>query len=165
MTVLLLSAGSRSTRAGPPGRDQAEQEGGQHGDAEGEGQDMGIEAHRQPGARHDQAEQEAQDPARHEQAERAPEQRQEQALREQLPHQAATAGAEGEADRDLPLPARGAGQEQVADVGAGDQQHQADDRHQDRQRPRVPFPQSREALGEGGEVGRQPLDLAACRGG
>ena len=44
------------------------------------------------------------------------------------------AGAHGEADRDLLLPADGAREQQVGHVGAGDQQQQPDDAEQDEQR-------------------------------
>ena len=43
-----------------------------------------------------------------------------------MPDDPAAAGAEGGAERDLLLPNGSAGEEQVGDVGAGDQQHAAD---------------------------------------
>ena len=58
------------------------------------------------------------------------EQRQHHRFGDQLAHQAAAAGADREADADLLLPARRARQQHARDVGARDQQHQADDRHQ-----------------------------------
>ena len=56
--------------------------------------------------------------------------RQQRALGQQLHDQPAAPGAERQADGDLLLPRRRARQQQVRDVGARDQQHQADDRHQ-----------------------------------
>ena len=56
-------------------------------------------------------------------------QRDQHALGEQLPHDAAAAGAERRADGDFPLTHRRAREQQVGDVGAGNQQHQADRAH------------------------------------
>ena len=56
--------------------------------------------------------------------------REHEALDEQLPHQPAARRAERQPDGDLLLPHEAAGDEQVGDVGAGDQQHQADHAHQ-----------------------------------
>ena len=55
-----------------------------------------------------------------------------QALGQQLPHQARALRAERQADRDFAPALAGAREQQVGDVGAGDQQHDADDDHQDR---------------------------------
>ena len=49
---------------------------------------------------------------------------QDQALRQQLSHQPDARGAERLANRHLPLAPRSARQQQVGDVGAGDQQHE-----------------------------------------
>ena len=89
-----------------------------------------------------------------------------QALREQLPRDAPPARAERGMNRQLLLPSLGAHQEQVGDVGARDQQHDADRAEQDpehladvaddvlRQRPDVrPDPRLLEHLP--GEPGRQ----------
>ena len=57
--------------------------------------------------------------------------RKQDAFREQLSQQPAAAGAHRQADSDLPLPRRGARQQQVRDVRAGHQQHEADHHHQD----------------------------------
>ena len=46
----------------------------------------------------------------------------------------AAAGADGGADRHLAAPADGAGQQQVRDVGAGDEQDEADGADEDPQR-------------------------------
>ena len=51
-----------------------------------------------------------------------------EALEEELAGDAAAAGAEGGADRELLLPPLGAHEEEVRDVGAGDEQDEADAR-------------------------------------
>ena len=73
--------------------------------------------------------------------------RQQHAFGQQLADDAAAAGADRGADRDLALPAGGADQQQVGDVGAGDQQHEADraEQHQQR-RPHVPHELSLQRL-------------------
>ena len=58
-----------------------------------------------------------------------------QALGEQLPGDAARAGAERGMDRELLLPPFRADQEQVRDVRAGDEQHDADRAEQHPQHP------------------------------
>ena len=58
------------------------------------------------------------------------------ALDQRLAHQAGAAGADRQPHAHLPLPAGGPRQHQVGDVGAGDEQHQADHAHQHRDRPR-----------------------------
>ena len=68
------------------------------------------------------------------QAERAADDRQHHALGEQLADDAAARAAERGADRDLALAARGAHQQQVRDVRARDQQHEADGAEQHEQR-------------------------------
>ncbi len=53
-------------------------------------------------------------------------------LNQQLTDELLASGAHGEADGDFFLPAGGARQQDVADIGAGHQQHQANDNHEDR---------------------------------
>ena len=61
-----------------------------------------------------------------------------QALGQHLPRQPPPAGADGRAHRQLALPADGARQQQVGDVDAGHQQHDAHRRHQhDERMPHV----------------------------
>ena len=60
-----------------------------------------------------------------------PIEREQHAFGEQLADDAAAAGADGGADGDLARAAGGARQQQVGDVGAGDQQHAADRAQQD----------------------------------
>src|SRR5438874_2060604 len=60
---------------------------------------------------------------------RASEERQHQALGEQLEDQTHASRAHGQAHGDFALPLRGARQQQIRDVGAGDEQHQTDNQH------------------------------------
>ena len=86
-----------------------------------------IDSHGQPGrqTRHPRRQRE-----REHEPERSADQRQHGALREQLPHQTAAAGAEREPDGNLLAPRRRAAQQQTRQVGAADQQ---DERRDDRQ--------------------------------
>ena len=67
-------------------------------------------------------------------AEHAAGPRHQQALGEQLPNQASATGAERQAQRELAPPRHRARQQQHGDVGARDQQHEADHAHQQQQR-------------------------------
>ena len=60
-----------------------------------------------------------------------------QAFGEQLPDEPRPSGPESHADRDFPLPRRSSRQQQVRDIGAGDEQHHADHNHQDQQRQTI----------------------------
>ena len=71
---------------------------------------------------------------------------QQQAFGQQLADQAVVRGAEREARRELMPPGGGARQQEIRDVGAGDEQHQRDDAGQRDQRLAVVLPQ----LGEAG---------------
>ncbi len=63
-------------------------------------------------------------------AEQAADDREQDALGHELAQEPATAGAERGPDRELAMPVLGAGEEQVGQVGAGDQQDEADRRLQ-----------------------------------
>ena len=81
-------------------------------------------------------------PDREHQAEDAADRRQERRFGEQLANQAPAAGAEGAAHRDLALARHGARQHQAGDVGARDQQYEADggeDDPEQRSRPADDF--------------------------
>ena len=69
-------------------------------------------------------------PVREQHPGRAADEREQRALGQQLAHQPAASGAERQPHRDLLLPRRRAGEQQVRDVRARDQEHEADDRHQ-----------------------------------
>ena len=62
----------------------------------------------------------------HQQAENAAEDSDQDAFGEELADEAGPAGAEGGADGDFFLASGGAGEQEVGDVGAGDEQHEAD---------------------------------------
>ena len=82
-----------------------------------------LQRHQEPHARHG-------DPH----AQRAPGERQHHALRQNLPHDVPARRAERRAQRELPLPRRGARQHEARHVGARDQQHQRHGGHQDLER-------------------------------
>ncbi len=60
--------------------------------------------------------------------------REQHAFSEQLAHDARAAGSQCGADRELAFASRGAHQQQVGDIGAGDQQHQSYRAQHDQQR-------------------------------
>ena len=108
--------------------------------AEREGQRPALDRHvggaRQVGRRHRRDGAHAE--RRQGQADDAAQAREQQALDQQLADDLEPRRAEREADGDLRLPRRGARQQHVRDVGAGDQQHEADRDEQHRQaEPRV----------------------------
>ena len=94
--------------------------------------DVDVAQQLREAGRHDERE-EARAPERQCQAEAAADEREQQVLGEELLHEAPAAGAGGGAQRQLLLPGRPGGQQQVGDVGAGDQQHEADGAEQERQ--------------------------------
>jgi hypothetical protein len=83
-----------------------------------------------------ESEQQPRQPDRNQQTRAATERRQHGALGQQLPHDAPPAGADREPDGNLPASCRRPRQQQIGDIGAGDQQHQADRSHQQLQRQR-----------------------------
>jgi hypothetical protein len=95
-------------------------------------------------------------PGRDQQPHRAAERRQHQALGEELAHEPQAAPAHGGADRDFAVARGGAGEQQVRDVGATDQQHEAHRAEQHEQRgPYLPHHslRQRDALGLPAERG------------
>ena len=73
-------------------------------------------------------------PVREHRARRGAGHGQQHALRHQLPHDASARRADGQPHRDLALARGGAGEHQVGQVGAGDEQHQRGHAEQDPQR-------------------------------
>ena len=73
-------------------------------------------------------------PQREQQSQHSAGRRQHDTFREELPQQAAASGAERQPDRDLPPAGGGAREQQVRDIGAGDEQYQAHDGHEDQER-------------------------------
>ena len=78
--------------------------------------------------------QERRAPPREQQSGGCAEQHEHDAFGEQLTDQSAAAGADREPDRDLVLPGRRAGQQQVGNVRAPDEENDTDDPHHDQQR-------------------------------
>ena len=87
----------------------------------------------------------AAEPAGEEEPEDGAQSREHEALAEQLPRQPGARGAERQAYAQLVAPRRRAREQQVGDVGAGDEQHEADDDHQRGERPLIASAQSRAA--------------------
>ena len=87
------------------------------------------------------------------------------ALHEELPDEPAAAGAEGRADGDLASAVGGAREQEVADVGGGDEEHESHRAEQDQERG---LDVARVARGDGGG-GRAPpalvLRIGAGKGG
>jgi hypothetical protein len=126
--IALVQGVPRSDVQAAPCRHQAGQHSGVDRDDAGEGQNAAVEpdlfepwqgVRRQCGERFGDA-------PRKEQAECPAAQRQHQALGEELSGQPAPARAERGTDGQLALPGDAPGQEQVGDVGAGDEQDEAD---------------------------------------
>ena len=109
----------------PEGRRQAEEHPGQHRYAGGEQQHSRVHPNvfraRQTAGQ--QLERRLRSPIRQGQTERATNEREDEALRQKLPHQSSTTCAKGHAYADLMLTAAGARQQKVRDIAAGDQQH------------------------------------------
>ena len=114
-------------------------------------------------------------------AERAADRREQQALSDQLSQQANAAAAEGRTNRDFACPSDPTSQKEIGDVGAGHQQHQADDADENRGGgPQVPADQclperfhdhapafvgvgrhAGNAVRDAGHVGARPFDCDA----
>ncbi len=134
------SAFAKGCGGGPPrGEDRgygAEHDRGEEGAGHGEGDHHAV----QPDlleARHVaglQQEDQIAAPGRDDQARAGPESTQHGRLREELAHEAAAARAHRRAHGELPLARRGARQQQVRDVRAGDQQDEAHRAEQDEER-------------------------------
>ena len=99
--------------------------------------DPGVrEARESPAAR--DADSGPQRPGREHDAEDAPDRGKQQALGQELANDPGRSGADGRPDRELAAPRRSPGQQQVRDVGARDQKHDAHGREQDPEgRPEV----------------------------
>ena len=112
-------------------RDGAEEQAGKHRENEGEGDGPAVEGNlaetRQ--FRGANRRQQAQPGVGYGHAGSSAEQAQRDALQQQLARDAPSAGTERGADGKLLLASIGADQQQVGDVGAGDQHHQADRGH------------------------------------
>ena len=107
---------------------QAEQDAGDEGRGEGEGDNPPVDADilRPRNSDRQLSQQRLRQRRRQQQAGDAAQQRQQHAFEDQLSQQSPRARAHRSADGKFATPAFGARQQQVGDVGAGDQQHQAD---------------------------------------
>src|SRR4029079_4446598 len=90
----------------------------------------------------EQARQEVDSPEGEGDATRAADRGEKAALDQELPDQAAAAGPEGGVDRDLAAAVGRAREQQVADVGGGDEQDEADRTQQDQERRPACTPRS-----------------------
>ena len=136
----LVERGSKVGARGADRRHEAEENPGEDRDAEGKEQDGWIEGHaasgfadsrKIPGA--DGQEQTDASESENE-AEKAAGQRERQALGQQLADDLEATSAERGAGRELALSYRGAHQQEIRDVGARNEQHEADRAEQNQQR-------------------------------
>ena len=114
---------------GEQAEDDAREEGERHAEREDAAVGTRADQKRRPLDRN----QGQQGPRQHDgegEAGEAAEERQQQALDEQLLHEAPARRAERQAQRDLLLPHEASRDEQIRDVGARDEQHEADHAHQ-----------------------------------
>ena len=121
---------------GAQGGQEAEDEAGGDGDDEGKRHHAQVDVHvaqqlREAGG--DDEGEEARAPEREHEAAAAPDEGQDEVLGQELPHEPAPAGSGGRAQGELLLPRRARGQQQVRDVGAGDEQDEADRAQQERE--------------------------------
>ncbi len=91
-------------------------------------------------------------PTRQQEADEAAQRREDDVLDQQLADEPPSAGAECQAHRELRQPRRRAGEHEVGDIGAGNQQDDRDDRHQDEERLRELLAQVRNAGCGGAEA-------------
>ncbi len=125
---------------GEPRRRRAEDDAGDEGEAEGKGQHYRrrIRVDRQerrPGER--EREQQPRGPDRDREPGNPAADREHHALDQRLRHQLPARRAHREPHGGLPAPRHRAGEQQVGDVGAGDEQHEAADAEQNLQAPAV----------------------------
>ena len=119
-----VAQGSQAAAADPPGGRDSESRGGERGDQRGETEDAEIDRGclgDGQGVRHQPGEQRSAE-NRQQHAEQPAKRGQQQTLREELPHQPLPAGADGGAHGQLLSPRESPGQQQVGEIGAGDQQ-------------------------------------------
>ena len=118
-------------------RDDAEEQAGEQGCAKGIRDHLAVDRDgREPReARRRQGLKKLRTPRSDQQACSATDQTEQQAFGQHLAQQSAPSGAERRPNRELALPRGGAGEQQVRDVGAGDQQDEAHRTEQDDQRP------------------------------
>ena len=86
--------------------------------------------------------------------------RQHETLGQQLPHESAAPGAEGEPDAHLPTARDGARKEEIGDIGTDDEQQERHAGHQDQKRSMKVTSDSRETP----RAGRHPDGVRSRRG-
>ena len=147
-------------------RREAEQQRGCDGHAGRKAQDAQVEMRLQhhPFDRSgEHRNQERRAPPREQQSGAGAQRHQHEAFGQQLADQPAAARANREPHRHLVLPRGGAGEQQVGDIGAADEEHDADDRHDDHQRIGVGLAKVVGAPGRGDE--RDAAEVAALVAG
>ena len=136
-------------------RGEAEEHAGQDANPGAEGEHRRIRTHinrdRLPASRHQQ-QQSAAAPLGKEHAQRTANRGEKNALGEELANEPSARGTCREPDAHLLLAGRRASQQQHRHIGAGDQQDQADGRHQNQQRLRKPLAQQMKASVGGNEL-------------
>ena len=106
------------------GHDAEEQAGHRrYGDSRDEHAQVERDVHRTRHALGHGTAQRLHDPPRDDDAKRGPHHRQDQAFDQELTHEAPAAGAERRPHGNLALTSAGASEQQVGDVGAGDEEH------------------------------------------
>ena len=119
------------------GRCEAEEQRRRDGHARGKAEDAHVEmrlqhhAFTRPGEKRNQ---ERRAPPREQQSGPGSERHQDDAFGQQLAHHPGATRANREPHRHLVLPRGGAGEQQVGHIGAADEEHDADDRHDNHQR-------------------------------
>ena len=118
---------------GAEGGGESEEEAGTGRDGEGEEEDGGIEIEAESGAIENgwaDGPEEVAAPAGEEESGGAAGQGEEEAFGEELAEEAGAGGAEGEAEGDFLVAGGGPGEEEIGDVGAGDQENEGGDDHE-----------------------------------
>ncbi len=149
-----------------PGGHKPEQDarGGRHRDSEGEDPEVEREVERDRAASVGQEpDDEAAGPAGEQDPGRRAQQGQQYALGEQLPRQPQAPRTHRQPHRDLVLPRRGPRQQQLRDVGAGDEQYHADHHEEREQRFPVLATNPRQPIGRGLDTQRPgPVPVLLC---
>ena len=156
-TRLALEGGGQLGAGRLPRRHQAEDQARGQGDGKGEEKHPPVGRRAQAAAcllEGERAEQGGADPGREHEAGGASERSEEKALHQELAHDVAATSPQGQAHRDLPLAGGCARQQEIGDVGARDQENEAD-------HPGEHEKGGRELLTERGQPAkaRQDLDL------
>ena len=160
--------GCVSGACGGEGRGESEEEPGDEGDSESEKQDGHIRGgvHCDVGiALAEKGDKSASGGEGEAQSEKTAREGKEEGFDEALADDACAAGAECEAGGDFALASGGAGEEEVGEVGAGDEKDQSHDCHENPERVTILTAEGRYAVGRGEEGDGDAIDfLLASRG-